>query len=127
MSTAWNATPYVRHHVGDLTDDAGNLRLHGQKVEVRWVYQRDNFVAQNDDVHFSGLAYDREGTFYGITGREGGGGNVGSKVEILRGKDALTWFAKHAVWDKAFARELCRAIDQPAFKLRPLVRRARCG
>ena len=42
-------------------------------------------------------------------------------IEKLTGKRALLWFAKHFSHCEKFTRELCRAIDNPAFEFMDIV------
>ncbi|HEV7405176.1 MAG TPA: hypothetical protein VGO11_19690 [Chthoniobacteraceae bacterium] len=100
------------------------LLLRGRKIEIRWVFQMENFKNEGDDEqYFRGLAYDRLGRFYAVVEEDlcthpkrricG--------VKKLNGKQALTWFARNACWDAAFTREMCRAIDNPGFEFVSLV------
>jgi hypothetical protein len=103
-----------------VTDDDGDLRLRGQKIEIRWVWQMESYqVPEDSGLYFFGLAYDRAGNFYGVS--EVSDGPRGSMVKKLTGKSALVWFAEHASWDEAFTRELMRVINNPAFEFMPLV------
>lgn len=119
----WNEpAPWLEYSTGELLDADGDLRLPGQKIEIRWVFQTEQFAEDTGDfVHFRGLAYDRGGTFYAIKRLDRGRDDVTSKVERLTGKQALSWFVKNASWDAPFQRELCRAIDNPEFEFMALM------
>lgn len=121
---AWNENhPWLQWQCAS-TDEDGDLRLPGRKIEIRWVFQADGFKEDDGDtVFFRGLAYDREGCFYAISERcvDAPLNRPTKLIRKLTGKAALAWFAKTASWDADFSRELCRAIDNPQFEFMPLV------
>ena len=119
---SWNYVPWCQWGIGEMEDEDGHLLLAGQKVEIRWILQTDVFKDDDGDTeHFTGLAYDRAGNFYGVLRRNGRPHSLDSTVEKLHGKAALSWFARHFSWDAAFSRELCKAIDSPQFEFMSLV------
>ena len=64
---AWNDNHPWLHYGCTAIDDDERLLLRGEKIEIRWVFQMENFKAAMDNEIFSrGLAYDRAGNFYGI-------------------------------------------------------------
>ena len=105
-----------------LCDDDGNLRVKGQRIPIQWILRTENYKQEGgDELHFTGLAYDRGGAFYGVTSVGEGSQHYSAKIEKLTGKQALTWFARHFSYSAAFTRELCRAIDNPEFEFRDIV------
>lgn len=98
---AWNDNhPWLQWRCAS-TDADGDLRLRGQKIEIRWVFQMENFKDdEGDKCHFRGLAYDRQGQFYAVTESvlEQPLNQPQRLIRKLTGKAALTWFAQTAAW-----------------------------
>ena len=108
--------------LSELIDSGGNLRLRGKVVKVRWVNQWYSFKNEGgDETYFVGLAYDARGTFYGITGVAMDSDIRRVAIEKLTGKRALAWFASRFSHCEKFTRELCRAIENPAFEFMDIV------
>ena len=111
--------------IQEMIDSDGNLRVRGKVVKVRWINQWAAFTDiennRNDEMYFVGLAYDPRGTFYGVSGLCVDSDVHRVAVEKLTGKRALLWFAQRFSHDKKFTRELCRAIDNPAFEFMDIV------
>ena len=103
-------------------DFPDEINFRTQCVAVRMVISVSIGTKEAGDYGERGLAYDRAGNFYAIT-LEGDaeGPNDSWLIQVLRGKDALHWFAKHLSQDEPFTLELLRAIDAPEFDFMPLI------